>query len=137
MNVYAPSNAKGLPVLVWIHGGGYGIGDGTQDLSTIINANNNSFVGVAIQYRLGAFGFLSSSEVKANGTVNAGLLDMQFALQWVQKNIALFGGDATKVTISGESAGGGAVLLLGTAEEGTIGTSLYKSVSICGISTKG
>lgn len=52
LNVYAPVNASQLPVLVWIHGGGYGAGDGTQDLSAIINANNNSFIGVAIQYRV-------------------------------------------------------------------------------------
>jgi hypothetical protein len=52
LNVYAPSNASNLPVLVWIHGGGYGAGNGQQDMSAIINANNNGFVGVAIQYRV-------------------------------------------------------------------------------------
>lgn len=52
LNVYAPSNASNLPVLVWIHGGGYGLGNGQEDLSAIINANNNGFVGVAIQYRV-------------------------------------------------------------------------------------
>lgn len=52
LNVYAPANASGLPVLVWIHGGGYGRGNGRQDLSALINANNDSFVGVSIQYRV-------------------------------------------------------------------------------------
>jgi carboxylesterase type B len=52
LNVYSPSNASNLPVLVWIHGGGYGSGNGTEDLSAIINANGNSFVGVSIQYRV-------------------------------------------------------------------------------------
>lgn len=52
LNVYAPQNATGLPVLVWIHGGGYGLGDGTQDLSLIINQNQNDFIGVSIQYRV-------------------------------------------------------------------------------------
>jgi len=52
LNVYAPANASGLPVLVWIHGGGYGRGNGRQDLSALINANNDAFVGVSIQYRV-------------------------------------------------------------------------------------
>lgn len=74
LSVYTPSNASDLPVLVWIHGGGYGLGDGRQDLSALINGNNRGFIGVSIQYRLGAFGFLSSDEVFRNGVVNAGLL---------------------------------------------------------------
>ncbi|KAF2184008.1 alpha/beta-hydrolase [Zopfia rhizophila CBS 207.26] len=118
LNVYAPSNASNLPVLVWIHGGGYGFGDGTQDMSTIINANDGSFVAVTVQYRLGAFGFISSSEVHGKGVVNAGLLDQAFAFAWIQKHISLFGGDATRVTISGESAGGGSVMLHAMANGG-------------------
>lgn len=106
LNVQAPAGdtAGGLlPVLVWIHGGGYGAGSGRQDLSSILAANNNSFVAVAIQYRLGAFGFLASDEVYRKGVVNAGILDQQFALEWVQKYISLFGGNASQVTIAGES----------------------------------
>lgn len=53
LNVYAPANATNLPVLVWIHGGGYGQGNGRTDMSPIINANGNNFIGVAIQYRVG------------------------------------------------------------------------------------
>lgn len=52
LNVYAPANARNLPVLVWIHGGGYGYGDGKQDMTEIINANNKGFVVVSIQYRV-------------------------------------------------------------------------------------
>ncbi|KAF2688723.1 alpha/beta-hydrolase [Lentithecium fluviatile CBS 122367] len=127
LNVYAPkTTSRKLPVLVWIHGGGYGFGDGTQDLSTIINANDQGFIGVSIQYRLGAFGFLSSSEVKSKGTPNAGILDMAFALEWVQKHIAKFGGDNAKVTISGESAGAGGVMLLGIARGGSLGSRWYR-----------
>ena len=127
LNVYAPQNATNLPVLVWIHGGGYGLGNGRQDLQAIIETNNNSFIGVAIQYRLGAFGFLSSDEVDRFGSVNAGILDQTFALKWVQEYISSFGGDPRSVTISGESAGGGSVMLQAMAYGGTLGTSLFKN----------
>lgn len=125
LNVYAPQNATSLPVLVWIHGGGYGLGNGQQDMSAIINANDQSFVGVAIQYRLGAFGFLSSDEVFRNGVANAGILDQTFALQWVQSYIGQFGGNASAVTISGLSAGGGSVMLQAMAFGGSIGDTLF------------
>jgi len=62
-------------------------------------------------HQLGAFGFLSSEEVFQNGVLNAGLLDQWFAFQWVQNNIQRFGGDPSKVTIGGQSAGGGSVML--------------------------
>lgn len=54
LSVYAPPNAASLPVLVWIHGGGYGQGQGNLDMSPIINANDNKFIAVAIQYRVSA-----------------------------------------------------------------------------------
>lgn len=63
------------------------------------------------------------------GTVNAGLLDQTFALQWVQSYIGLFGGNASQVTISGESAGGGAVMLQSMAFGGYLGDSLFSNVS--------
>ncbi|KAF2641011.1 acetylcholinesterase precursor [Massarina eburnea CBS 473.64] len=125
LNVYAPQNASDLPVLFWIHGGGYGQGNGRQEMTNIINANSKGFVGVSIQYRLGAFGFLSSDEVFRNGVVNAGLLDQYFALQWVQSYIHLFGGDPTRVTIAGLSAGAGSVMLQDIAYGGSLGTSLF------------
>lgn len=77
--------------------------------------------------RLGAFGFLSSAEVDHFGTVNAGLLDQHFALQWTQSYISLFGGDPDKVTIGGESAGGGSVMLQDMAYGGTQGTALFRN----------
>ena len=129
LNVYSPNNVTGpLPVLVWIHGGGYGAGNGSLDLSSIINTNENNFVGVSIQYRLGAFGFLSSDDVYRNGIVNAGILDQHFALQWVQQYISQFNGDPRRVTISGESAGGGSVMLQAMAYGGSLGESLFTNV---------
>ena len=80
--------------------------------------------------QLGAFGFLSSDEVMRYGAVNAGLLDQTFALQWVQTYIGLFGGNASQVTISGESAGGGSVMLQSMAFGGHLGDSLFSNVSV-------
>ena len=108
-------------------GGGYGAGyAGSFDFSYIGQTVNNGFVSVAIQYRLGAFGFLSSADVAKQGTVNAGVHDMRFALQWVKKYIGRFGGDPDQVTISGESAGGGAVMLMAMMNGGGEGTSLFR-----------
>ncbi|CAG8982167.1 hypothetical protein HYALB_00003602 [Hymenoscyphus albidus] len=127
LNVFAPLDAQNLPVLVWIHGGGYGEGNGDNDLGPIIATNNNTFIGVAFQYRLGAFGFLAGDEVDRNGVVNAGIRDQTFALQWVQNYIHLFGGDPRRVTISGDSAGGGSVMLQAMAYGGELGTSLFQN----------
>ncbi|KAL4925437.1 putative carboxylesterase [Aspergillus undulatus] len=118
LNVYAAPGASGLPVLVWIHGGGYALFGATYDPSAMINTNNNDFITVEIQYRLGAFGFLSSEDVKQNGQPNVGLLDQRFALEWVQKHIREFGGDPGRVTVGGESAGAGAVMLQALAYGG-------------------
>ncbi|PTB62248.1 alpha/beta-hydrolase [Trichoderma citrinoviride] len=105
LNVYAPPQAENLPVLVWIHGGGYSVFGATYDPRALIKTNNNSFITVEIQYRLGAFGQLASPDVQRHGRLNAGLLDQRFALQWVQKHIASFGGDPRRVTVGGESSG--------------------------------
>lgn len=86
----------------------------------------NGFTTVLIQYRLGAFGFASSADIKKFGVPNAGAHDIQFALQWVQRYIHLFGGDPDQVTIAGQSAGGGAVMLMAMANNGTRGSSLFK-----------
>ena len=94
-----------------------------------MNTNGNGFISVIIQYRLGAFGFLSSEDIKKNGQLNAGLLDQNFALQWVQKNIAKFGGDPTKVTLAGESAGASSVLLQSMAYGGKQNVTLFTNVS--------
>jgi hypothetical protein len=83
---------------------------------------------VTIQYGLGAFRFASSSEIKSRGVLNAGLMDQVFALQWVQKNIAKFGGNPDRVTIADESVGGGSAMLHAIAQGGSLGTALFKNV---------
>ncbi|PYH95466.1 extracellular lipase [Aspergillus ellipticus CBS 707.79] len=98
-----------LPVLVWIFGGGFELGtkamyDGTGLVSTSVDLNM-PVVFVAINYRVGGFGFLSGKEIKEDGSANLGLLDQRRALEWIADNIEAFGGDPDKVTIWGESAG--------------------------------
>ncbi|KAI1373239.1 putative carboxylesterase [Hypoxylon crocopeplum] len=110
LNVYSAPNASNLPVLVWIHGGGHSLFGAQYDPSVWMNANDNGFVAVEIQYRLGAFGYLASADIKANGQLNAGLLDQRFALEWVQQHISNFGGDPARVTVGGESSGAGSIL---------------------------
>lgn len=96
----------------------------TQQIST----NGNSYISVSIAYRLGAFGFLSSVDVDSFGVVNAAIHDMRFALGWVKKNIHRFGGDSERVTIAGESAGGGSVMLLAMANDGQEGDALFRGL---------
>ncbi|KAI1442597.1 alpha/beta-hydrolase [Annulohypoxylon stygium] len=124
LNVLAPANKTMLPVLVWIHGGGFGVGNGAFEPSPQMHTNENTYIIVTIQYRLGAFGFLSSAEIAESGVLNAGIHDMKFALQWVQEYIHLFGGDPTQVTVAGQSAGGGSVALLAMADGGVDNTTL-------------
>ena len=93
-----------------------------------MGANDNAFVAVEIQYRLGAFGFLASRDVKARGAPNAGLLDQRFALEWVQRHAAEFGGDPSRVTVAGESAGAASALYHATAYGGGQSDHLFTNV---------
>jgi carboxylesterase type B len=94
-----------------------------------MNTNDNGFITVEIQYRLGAFGFLASAEVEKYGQLNAGLLDQRFALEWVQAHIAKFGGDPTRITIGGESSGAGSVMYHALAHGGE-DSNLFSNVSM-------
>jgi para-nitrobenzyl esterase len=122
LNVYVPKSAtpaSKLPVLFWIHGGALQTGVGADfDAANMIAAHN--IIVVTINYRLGALGWLAHQALDAakgdsfqnkGDAGNYGLMDQQFALQWVKTNIGAFGGDPSKVTIDGESAGGLSVLL--------------------------
>jgi para-nitrobenzyl esterase len=108
LNVWAPVGGRvdKLPVMVWIHGGGFVNGSGDIYHARSLVAKGHIIV-VTFNYRLGALGFLAHPSLGSTGDVgNYGLADQQAALRWVRDNIAAFGGDPTKVTIAGESAGG-------------------------------
>jgi para-nitrobenzyl esterase len=118
LNVWTParSPAAKLPVMVWIHGGGFILGASSQTVYDGEPLAAQGVVLVSINYRLGIFGFLAhpalSQESPQGVSGNYGLLDMVAALRWVKRNIAAFGGDPDNVTIFGESAGGTAGCLL-------------------------
>ncbi|KAH7888217.1 Alpha/Beta hydrolase protein [Phlebopus sp. FC_14] len=134
LNVYVPGGqilpltVGGLPVVVWIHGGGYieGAASMYNGADLIVDSDHRVIV-VVIQYRLGLFGFLPGEAVKQGGALNAGLLDQNYALQWVQSHIATFGGDPTQVTIWGESAGAGSVLQHLVAHGGNTQPPLFRA----------
>ncbi|KAG9251981.1 Alpha/Beta hydrolase protein [Emericellopsis atlantica] len=115
INVIRPAGTAAgdnLPVAFWIHGGGLVMGGGSDpryNLSFIVDQSvkmEEPIVAVSINYRLHAWGFLYGSEIAEEGGSNIGFRDQRLALHWVQENIAAFGGDPSKVTIWGESAGG-------------------------------
>jgi len=122
LNVYAPADAKDkskLPVMFWIHGGGYSGGGSSEPRHNGDFLPLKGVVLVTINYRLGVFGFLATADLakEADGAAgNYGLLDMVSALQWVKANIKEFGGDPDNVTIFGESAGSFAVSTLMAAQ---------------------
>lgn len=111
LNVWTPAKSarERLPVLVYIYGGGFQNGDGSEPRYDGANMASKGMVAVTLNYRLGVFGFFAHPELtkespnRASG--NQGFLDQAAALQWVQRNIAQFGGDPKRVTIAGESAG--------------------------------
>lgn len=116
LNVWAPRQARKLPVLVWIHGGGMYGGTAAQEVYNGSNLAGHGAVVVSLNYRLGIFGFFAHPELSAESPThtsgNQGIQDQIAALRWVKRNIAAFGGDPTRVTIVGESSGGESVALL-------------------------
>ena len=119
LNIWTPAELNGsarLPVMVWIHGGGFAVGSGAEPRYDGAALAARGSIVVTVNYRLGAFGFLAHPELSAesphHASGNWGLLDLVAALNWVQRNISVFGGDARAVTIAGESAGSSAVSIL-------------------------
>lgn len=118
LNVWVPAaRAERLPVMVWIHGGGFNNGSGTAALYDGANLARRGVMVVTVNYRLGRLGFFDHPALAAERGVdepggNYGLMDIVAALKWVRENAAAFGGDAGNVTVFGESAGGAAVTRL-------------------------
>jgi para-nitrobenzyl esterase len=111
LNVWtpAPGPSAGLPVMVWIHGGGNRYGYGSQDIHNGASLAARGLVVVTLNHRLGSLGFLAHPDLAAEDDLGAsgnyGLLDIVAVLQWVQRGIATFGGDPGRVTVAGNSAG--------------------------------
>lgn len=138
VNIYTPSDVNRrsrLPVLVYIHGGGYIEGNPRNwPFEHWVHQSPNVVI-VSVYYRLSSLGFLAIPEFRdsTHGDLNAGFLDQIQALRWVKQNIARFGGDPSRVTINGESAGGASVelhLVARTREDlfsGAIAQSVYRT----------
>ncbi|HEY4299914.1 MAG TPA: carboxylesterase family protein [Candidatus Didemnitutus sp.] len=117
LNLWIPNHAKGpLPVMFWIHGGGFVAGSSSEARQDGGNLCKEGVLVVSLNYRMGIFGLLAHPELAAESdqqaSGNYGLMDQVAALRWVQRNIAAFGGDPGNVTIFGESAGSWSVSAL-------------------------
>lgn len=136
LNVHRPADADAdadadLPVMVWIHGGGFVLGAGSQAVYNSPELVRRGVVLVTLNYRLGALGFLAHPALQEDGSRigNFALLDQIAALQWVQDNIEEFGGDVANVTLFGESAGGIAVnaLMVAPSADGLFAKAMSQS----------
>lgn len=120
LNVWTPPDAVGLPVFVWIHGGGFVGGRSFDPSSDGTEFAKAGVVVVTVAYRLGVFGFLEMEPLLGAsyaGSANNAVRDLMCALEWVRDNIAAFGGDPKRVTVGGESAGAKMTdVLMGTPE---------------------
>lgn len=110
LNVWRPTGARDLPVMVWIHGGAHVLGSGTFPVFDGTALARQDIIVVTINYRLGLLGYFAHPALTAEAAPDAplgnyGLMDQLAALEWVRANIAAFGGDPDRVTLAGESAG--------------------------------
>ena len=133
LNIYTPASAGKRPVMVWIHGGGFSTGSGSEHYGDVL-AGQGDVVVVTINYRVGLLGFMDMSAYgdQYQGSASGGISDQILALEWVRDNIADYGGDAGNVTIFGCSAGGSSVncLLAAPAADGLY----HKAISHSGTS---
>lgn len=116
LNVWAPEHAEKLPVMVWLHGGGFSIGSAyaSRDYNGENLAGTQNVVVVSVNHRLNVLGHLDLSEYgeEYRHSANVGIDDIVKALEWIQKNIAVFGGDPNNVILFGQSGGGAKILAL-------------------------
>jgi para-nitrobenzyl esterase len=116
LNIWTPNGSRHAPVFFWIHGGALTGGSSREAIYDGARLAGRGIVVVSINYRLGVFGWLAHPELSRESALgisgNYGLLDQIEALQWVRRNISAFGGDASNVTIAGESAGALSVMYL-------------------------
>jgi len=121
LNIWAPADARNAPVFFWIHGGALWGGTNRDPIYDGARLAQRGIIVVTINYRLGVLGWLAHPELSAESprgiSGNYGLLDQIAALRWVKDNIGAFGGDASNVTIAGESAGGLSVMYLMTSPD--------------------
>lgn len=135
LNVWTPArrHSARLPVMVWVHGGGFFAGSGSQPLYDGASLARRGVVVVTINYRLGRLGFFAhpalAKESPAGPIGNYGLLDQIAALKWVRRNIRAFGGDPANVTLFGQSAGGTSVsdLMVSPYARGTFDKAIIES----------
>ncbi|EIW80165.1 sterol esterase [Coniophora puteana RWD-64-598 SS2] len=127
MNVVRPEGTQAnasLPVVVWIYGGAFETGDASAYNGVPVvqrsNALGSDVIYVSFNYRVNAFGFLAGKEIKEAGVANLGLHDQRLALQWVQDNIAAFGGDPSRVVAWGQSAGAISIWMQMLANDGQL-----------------
>ncbi|MFN0089076.1 MAG: carboxylesterase/lipase family protein [Acidimicrobiales bacterium] len=144
LNVWTPSLGGRLPVLVWLHGGGFTTGSGSIPWYDGAALAARGAVVVTLNYRLGVFGFCHLADVvdqpdeRVAAAGNAGLLDQAEALRWVQANIAVFGGDPARVALFGESAGAMCVAahLALPASAGTFTRAIAQSGAAANVSSR-
>ncbi|VDC02599.1 unnamed protein product [Peniophora sp. CBMAI 1063] len=135
VNIWRPAGARSLPVLLWLYGGAYIQGDtsmydGTGLVARSI-AQDTPIIFASINYRLGPWGFPQGVAATQAGILNLGLKDQLLAMQWIQDNVATFGGDPDRVTVVGQSAGGGSIQIhhLNPEADGLFRASIMQSPS--------
>ncbi|EEF26342.1 Para-nitrobenzyl esterase, putative, partial [Ricinus communis] len=141
LNVWTPAKSakEKLPVLVYFYGGGFAAGDGSEPRYDGESMAAKGIVTLTVNYRLNVFGFLAHPELTKesphHASGNYGLMDQAAALQWVKKNIAAFGGDPSRVTIAGESAGSFSVSaqMINPQAKGLIAGAIGESGSLLGL----